>query len=164
MLFTSAPAGVEGRRGGGGNDEWFLDSSGWHAARPSSCHNQAWQNGDICRNIGYSRRHSPSQAFPLQYLPPALRATLQIVYGHWSIYFNWHFLPAPRILHLVCVIYILLLIKIHSGWQGGGKNKKNNKREQETKPWRHGSGVSTQTLYEMEMWQDITVCACVCVC
>lgn len=130
MLFTSAPAGVEGRRGGGGNDEWFLDSSGWHArrsdpppTRPSSCHNQAWQNGDICRNIGYSRRHSPSQAFPLQYLPPALRATLQIVYGHWSIYFNWHFLPAPRILHLVCVIYILLLIKIHSGWQGGGKKK-----------------------------------------
>lgn len=138
MLFTSAPAGVEGRRGGGGNDEWFLDSSGWHArrsdppppTRPSSCHNQAWQNGDICRNIGYSRRHSPSQAFPLQYLPPALRATLQIVYGHWSIYFNWHFLPAPRILHLVCVIYILLLIKIHSGWQGGGKQTTRESKKQ----------------------------------
>lgn len=35
---------------------------------------------------------------------------------------------------------------------GRGKKKKNTrKREQETKPWRHGSGVGTQALYEMEM-------------
>lgn len=30
----------------------------------SSSHNQTWQNGDICRNIGYSLRHSPSLALP----------------------------------------------------------------------------------------------------
>lgn len=128
IYFSTSRGGGKKRRR---REWWMISGQLWVTCqakwppptRPSSCHNQAWQNGDICRNIGYSRRHSPSQAFPLQYLPPALRATLQIVYGHWSIYFNWHFLPAPRILHLVCVIYILLLIKIHSGWQGGGKKK-----------------------------------------
>lgn len=32
-----------------------------------------------------------------------------------------------------------------------GRKKKTRKRERETKPWRHGSGVGTQALYEMEM-------------
>lgn len=95
----------------------------------------------------------------------ALWAALQIVYGHWSIYFNWHFLLGPWILHLVGVIYILLLIKIHSGRrEEKKKNKKTRKQALETKPWRYGSGEGTQALYEMEMWQDITVCMFVYVC
>lgn len=44
------------------------------------------------------------------------------------------------------------------------KNKKTRKQALETKPWRYGSGEGTQALYEMEMWQDITVCMFVYVC
>lgn len=91
----------------------------------------------------------------------ALWAALQIVYGHWSIYFNWHFLPGPRILHLVGVIYILLLIKIHSGRWEEEEKKQESKHEKQN---RYGSGLGTQALYEMEMWQDITVCVFVYVC
>lgn len=70
----------------------------------------------------------------------SLAAHVLIVYDHWSIYFNWHFLPGPEVLNLAGVIYILLLIK---------------KRKKETKPCRHGSGKGAKALYKTEMWQTL---------
>ncbi len=77
----------------------------------------------------------------------SLASHVLIVYDHWSIYFNWHFLPGPGVLNLAGVIYILLLIK---------------KRKKETKPCRHGSGKGAKALYKTEMWQDVKL-NCVCV-
>lgn len=46
---------------------------------------------------------------------------------------------------------------------GDGKKKKKQESKHE-KQNRYGSGLGTQALYEMEMWQDITVCVFVYVC
>lgn len=73
--------------------------------------NETWQNGDICRNIGYSLRLRHLSLSLSLLLSLSLAAHVLIVYDHWSIYFNWHFLPGPGVLNLAGVIYILLLIK-----------------------------------------------------
>lgn len=46
----------------------------------------------------------------------------------------------------------------------GDRKKKKKTRKQAWETKRYGSGLGTQALYEMEMWQDITVCVFVYVC
>lgn len=109
--------------------------------------NETWQNGDICRNIGYSLRLRHLALSLSLLLSLSLAAHVLIVYDHWSIYFNWHFLPGPGVLNLAGVIYILLLIR---------------KRKKETKPCRHGSGKGAKALYKAEMWQTFNWIVRVC--
>lgn len=130
-------------REGGGKEQRMMNDF-WTATvtpRGRRPPNETWQNGDICRNIGYSL--GPQHiALSLSRSPAAL---VLIVYGHWSIYFNWHFLPGPGVLNLAGVIYILLLIR---------------KRKKETNPRRHGSGKGEKALYKTEMWQTLNWIVC----
>ncbi len=110
--------------------------------------NETWQNGDICRNIGYSLHPlhlalslSVSHPLPLARLtrPDCLRPLkhlFQLALPSW-----------PGVLNLACVISILLLIK---------------KRKKETKPCRHGSGKGEKALYKTEIWQTLNWIVRVC--
>lgn len=91
---------------------------------------------------------------------PHCEPALQIVYGHWSIDFNWHFLPGPRILHLVSVIYILLLIKIHSGRRRERKKTKKASTRNKTVALRFRDR-HTGTLWNGDVTRHYRVRVCV---
>lgn len=96
----------------------------------SSSHNQSWQNEDICRNIGYSRRHSPAQAFlSLLYVGRPVSRPANCLWALKHL-FQLALSSCPGILHLVGVIYILLLIKIHNE-QGAERIKRRRRRKKQ---------------------------------
>lgn len=110
--------------------------------------NETWQNGDICRNIGYSLRPRHlalslcvSPPLPLARLtrPDCLRPLkhlFQLALPSWprGFKFSW------------CHLHITL----------------NQKKKKETKPYRHGSGKGAKALYKTEMWQTLNWIVHVC--
>lgn len=113
---------------------WVTSQASWPPPPPSSSsHNQTWQNGDICRNIGYSWRHSPAQAFlSLLYVGRPMSRPVNCLWALKHL-FQLALPSCPGILHLVGVIYILLLIKIHNEQGGKRIERKKNKKTTESK-------------------------------
>lgn len=118
-----------------------------------SAHNQTWQNGDICRNIGYSLRHRPLPSPTATGRPPncsrALKHLFQLALPLWPRDFAFS----------RCHLHITLnqnpQWETRREWGGVGEDKKEGVGKQ-TVAFRI-TGKDTLALYEMEMWQDIMV-------